>query len=346
MLDALRQISSAAPAAARRSALALLPEARAAVRREGEALCAARPDLADLVRTRMEEPAMLPLPREVPLWGGASLEAALALWCEQLDRNAAAAVALAADERAGWNEWMMAWVEGAADRATFFRAEVLVSCLREIAAYGSLIANPPAVRRLAAGQGRSDDLLDTRAWEFHGPGTIARDKNGLHLEGAGLAGWLHGEVGSHVVSVGYRPERLDGAGAGALFAVPAQPRSAAGWAAAAGEMVDYNYGFDTWHCSLCRSQSGVSNLRRTGRGLRMCSTVAPDPCATPGRDYRVELALVPGWIQVLVDGRLIHLYPDTGSHGPALRPGRFGVRLFVRAVMRLTLTRLTVERCT
>ena len=98
--------------------------------------------------------------------------------------------------------------------------------------------------------------------------------------------------------------------------------------ASAGPMVNYNYGIVTYHCSLYRGRTGRTNLRRAGAGLRMCSTVMPDPCARLGRTYRVEFLKRDETLQVYVDGKLIHAYHDAGVYGPAPARGRFGIRHF------------------
>ena len=80
------------------------------------------------------------------------------------------------------------------------------------------------------------------------------------------------------------------------------------------------------HCSLFRGSTGRTNLRRTGQGLKMLSTVAPDACAELKRTYRVEIVKYDVSVQVHVDGRLVHAYVDAGTYGPPLRRGRFGLR--------------------
>jgi hypothetical protein len=72
----------------------------------------------------------------------------------------------------------------------------------------------------------------------------------------------------------------------------------------------------------------MSNLRRTGHGLKMLSTVRPDPCARPGRTYRVAILSYRETHEVYVDGTLVHAYVDAGCYGAPLAKGRFGIRHF------------------
>ena len=128
-----------------------------------------------------------------------------------------------------------------------------------------------------------------------------------------------------------------------LFAYPGRPCPGQDYAISAGPMGHYNFGIETYHCSLFRGLTGRTNVRRTGKGLRMLSTVLPDPCATPGRTHRVEFLKSGPSFQVHVDGRLVHAYVDAGSHGAALTTGRFGVRHFSGDRLRAEYARFKVH---
>ncbi len=155
----------------------------------------------------------------------------------------------------------------------------------------------------------------------------------LRMEGEACTVWCRIEAGDALVSFDFRPVSLQGKAAGSLFAFPASPLPGKDFSVSAGPMPDYNYGVATYHCSLCRGDTGMTNLRRTGRGLRMLSSVRPDPCRELGRTYRVEILKYGPTIQVFVDGRLFHSYYDAGAYGPPLSRGRFGIRHFAGGVM-------------
>ena len=90
----------------------------------------------------------------------------------------------------------------------------------------------------------------------------------------------------------------------------------------------YNWGIVTYHVSVHRGESGVTNLRRTGAGLKMLGSASPDPCTAVDRPYRLEILKIGESYQFFVDGRLIHAYVDAEVYGPRPIEGHFGIRMF------------------
>ena len=248
----------------------------------------------------------------------------------RLQRGVAAASSLMKYDPPTVKEWMMAWVEGKKDRRSFFRAEQVRDCLKEARKLAKLLAAPRDVVRIGRGKalfedGFSGGLSD---WHTFGGGTVGTKGGRLHAKGAGITMWCRKEFGNALVCFDYSPAASAGRGAGALFAYPGTPNAGKDYSASAGPMINYNYGIVTYHCSLYRGRTGRTNLRRTGSGLKMLSTVSPDPCAQLGRTYRVEFLKRDETAQVYVDGKLIHAYVDAGVYGPPPSRGRFGIRHF------------------
>jgi len=150
----------------------------------------------------------------------------------------------------------------------------------------------------------------------------------LRVKGMGVTVWCDREFGNARVAFDYCPAKARGGSGGALFAFCGSPVAGKDLSISAGPMPNYNAGIDTYHVSLYRGNSGMTNLRRTGSGLKMLSTVKPDACAQAGVTYRVELIKYDASVQVFVNGKLIHAYVDTGCYGPVLTRGRFGLRHF------------------
>lgn len=315
---------------------AMLPHAWALTEAAAPEVAARRPDWAERIRERTAEPATIE-ESEAPvvLYGGAQEGDVVGAWVAQFQDQVRAAAAFVRNDREVWRDWMMGWTEGHADRLAFFRAEHLRDCLKEVRKLAELLSAPRRIERVARReQVFADDPASGLArWRCFGPGHFAREGDALRMDGASNTAWCEHDFEGGVVAFEFQPLLLEGPGAGALFAFPAEPLGGKGYEVSAGEMTQYNYGLDTYHVSLCRGDSGMTNLRRTCRGLRMLSTVKPDPCRELGRTYRVEILQHGRSVQVLVDGRLIHAYVDGGTYGAPRVRGRFGVRHFSAARM-------------
>jgi len=309
----------------------LLPTARALAEAGARQVLEQAPELAERIRFRLEEPPLVEeLDGTVVLFDGFGMADVRSAWLRQIRDHALALDAMVRDDRPGWKEWMMGWVEGRSERLPFFRAEHFRDSLREVRRLAELLthARTPRYWRVGAtllADGPGDGL---RHWRSFGPGRLAREAQGLRLTGAGNTLWLEQDFGAACIAFDFTPLQLAGPGAGMLFAFAAAPCPGQSWQSSAGPMEQYNYGLDTYHVSLCRGASGMTHLRRTRRGLRMLSSARPDPCKETGRTYRVEIWHAARTSMVRVDGRPIHYYRDGGVFGPPREQGRFGVRHF------------------
>ncbi|MBI3830127.1 MAG: hypothetical protein HY291_11455 [Planctomycetes bacterium] len=336
---ALETIASAEVAdwpAVRAACDELLPQVRALTEEAAREVAGRLPDWAERIRERTAEPASIEeAEAPVVLYGGAQEGDVAGAWVAQFQDQVRAAAAFVRNDRPVWSDWMMGWTEGHADRLAFFRAEHLRDCLKEIRKLAALLSAPRRVERVArrARVFADEPGAGLACWRCFGPGHFAREGASLRMDGAGNTAWCAHDFEGGVVAFEFQPLLLEGPGAGALFAFPAVPLKGQGYAVSAGEMTQYNYGLDTYHVSLCRGDSGMTNLRRTCRGLRMLSTVKPDPCRELGRTYRVEMLQHGRSAQVFVDGRLTHAYVDGGTYGAPRVHGRFGIRHFSAARM-------------
>lgn len=310
---------------------ALLPFAEDLLKRTAAEVSRRVPGIAAMVAERSGARRVAVF-RKAPvvLYGKATEEQVIALWKGQLGASIAAASGLMHYDQAIVKEWMMAWVEGKSDRRAFFRAEQVRDCLMETRKLCALLSTPREIVRVDKGKALFEDAFsgDLSNWHTFGEGTIEVGDGQLHAKGAGITIWCRHEFPNALVSLDYKPAASAGAGAGALFAFPGTPVKGKDYSASSGPMVNYNYGIVTYHCSLYRGQTGRTNLRRTGSGLRMLSTVMPDPCAQLGRTYRLEFLKRDATMQVYVDGKLVHSYVDAGVYGSPPAKGRFGVRHF------------------
>jgi len=345
----LREAARAAPlhaADVAASAERMLDFIRPMVREAGQELAARLPHLAGRVQERSAEPPALAFPHApVVLYGNASEAEVISAWEAQLRMNVEGAAGFTAGDRGRFGEFMMGWVEARPEVLDFFRAEHLRDCLREVNRLAALLAAPRKTIRVIKKQTlfKDDFTRGFGNWTCYGPGHVATDGPRLSVAGAGNTFWLAHDFADAVISLDFTPMTLEGPGAGALFAFPATPRQGFGFEASAGPMEQYNYGINTYHCSLCRGSSGVSNLRRTGRGLRLLSSVRPDPCREPGRTYHVDFLKHGVTVQVHIDGRLLHSYFDAATYGAPPTQGRFGVRHF--SAQRLIAYYADVEVC-
>lgn len=323
---------------------AWLPAAERAVQVAADRVTATVPLESARIAQRRRPPPSGPISTPpAALLPGSSAEEAQALWRTQATTTSSALLAIACDDRSGYAEWFQDWTEGAEPVRPYYRAEMLRDYLHELDKLAQLLKAPRLTVQEPAQELARDPLTGPlTAWDVYG-GELSQGTDGTTIAGSGNTLWWRPEVAAGgIISFLYHPLPTPDGGGGALFGFPAAPLTSDGYAMSQGPMERYNGGIDTYHCSLCRGKSGVTNLRRTARGLRMLSTM-PDACAARGRDYRVEFAVRPGTVLVRVDGRLIHHYVEQGSHGPARLGGRFGVRLFIGAANRIRLADLRLH---
>jgi hypothetical protein len=325
--------------------LAKMLDAR--VRVEAMAAAAAQPEFARRIADRTQAQQQQQVTPVAVLYRSTTVAELQAAWRRQLREAAHAVPSLLAAEPAVVREWMMAWIEAKPGIDAFFRTEHARDYLVGVTVLARLLASPPQALRVGSGPTLySDDFsAPSPHWRLHGPGRLEIGDGTLRLRGSGAAAVLDVEADDALIAFTYTPVATGpsrGGGPSCLFAFPAAPLTAAGMAASSGPMADYNYGIDTYHVSLFRGGTGCSNMRRTGRGLRMLSHVEPDPCGALGRPYLVELLRVGRSMQVFVDGRLVHAYIDGGAYGPVPGRGRFVLRTFSGGEMELTLAGLSI----
>ena len=268
----------------------------------------------------------------VVLYGGAQEQDVVERWREQLKANARGLAGVLGNEREYMSEWLY-WYDfdGARKPALpFFRAEQIRDCLKEIIRLLVLLSLPRNIIRVQPAQTLAlDDFSSGMSqWKRYGKGEVSIDGGKMCVSGEGVTAWWEHDFSDAVVRFEFQPVYAQNDGSGALFAFPAKPRPGKGYDASAGDMVNYNLGIDTYHVSLYRGGTKRTNLRRAGRGLKMLSTVQPDPCGQLRKTYRVEIVKFGPSMQVFVDLRLVHSYVDAGCYGPVPGSGRFGIRHF------------------
>jgi hypothetical protein len=309
-----------------------------------DAAMANQPDAAARITRRLTPPPTAgPAAAAIVLYRGTSATDVQAAWRRQLHDTLDAVAGLLEAEPTAVREWMMAWVEAKPGIDGFFRREHARDYLMEAAKLAELLDSPPPVQRISIGETlvTDDFAAPSPRWRMYGPGSLDIGQGVLRLHGNGTSVICDRPADDALIAFDFTPVAIGAAGPGGpgcLFAFPATPLGSQGFAASAGPMVDYNDGIDTYHVSLFRGATGCSNLRRTGRGLRMLSHVEPDPCAQLGRTYHIELLRLGASMQVYVDGRLIHAYLDGGAFGPPPAAGCFGLRAFSGGDLELTLS--------
>lgn len=309
----------------------LFPVARALAEAYRKDFSTLIPELAAWLKDRDEPNAVEFDAAPVVLFGNATEEDVLSRWREQLKANLVALGGIAANDNA-FREWLY-WDDMAGARGAgrpFFRVEQMRDCLREILKLQKLLTIQRAVTRLSSGNKLfSDDFSKLLPeWKAYGGADISIADGKLRVKGMGVTVWCQKPFSDARIAFDYRPVVAKGESYGALFAFPGTPVRGKDFSISAGDMPNYNRGIDTYHVSLFRGSSGKTNLRRTGIGLKMLSTVQPDACGELGKSYHVELIKSGRSVQVYVDGKLIHAYVDAGCYGAARERGCFGLRHF------------------
>lgn len=303
-------------------------------------------DLAALLKNRAAPAVKASADLTHAIYGAATVDQLRRCYAEQIRAEGAAAAGLVANDKAVTGLWMY-WGDSQDGREAglpFFRAESLRDCLNDLIKYCDLLERTDAPVRLQADTAIfADDFKTLRPdWQKFGAAEITVTDGQLTIQGEACTLWLAHDFENAVIAFDYTPLTLKPR-AGALFAFPGRPLPGFDWSDSAGAMHHYNIKIETYHASLCRGGSGMTNLRRTGTGLRMLSTVVPDPCAELLKTYRVELLTWNGMAQVYVDGNLIHAYPDAGVYGPELHKGRFGLRLFAGGEMSMRIAQFSIR---
>jgi hypothetical protein len=286
------------------------------------------PELKEWLADRTEAPLQELREAPVVLFGSATEAEVLGSWRRQLGDCGAAVRGLLDQTPGVVRDWLY-WQDREGRRKAgqpFFTAEQIRDCARESLKLISLLRLPKRVIRLRAGRRLAGgDAPEASDFKSFGSGEISWQDGALKIAGEGVSVWWMKEFSDAVLSFDFTPVKGRG---GVLFAFPALPLASKGLEDSAGAMERYNRGLDAYHVSLCRGDSGVSNLRRTGPGLKMLSSVRPDPCASLGRTYRVEILSYHESHEVYVEGTLLHAYVDAGCYAVPLTRGRFGIRHF------------------
>ena len=332
-LAALLQTEAPAARAVVAACEALLPDVRAQTEELRTQAMGRGPELAAALKSKIEPREQALPPAEALLLYGSVTEAdCLAYWRGQLNQQGRAIQGILDGDSQTTGEWLY-WEDFADERKdgrAFCEAEQIRDCIKECAKLGLLLSGPRAPTRLSRGTTLFADGFARLSpeWKTFGGGEVSCAGGRLRVSGAGNTLWCQREFGDALIAFDYQPQAAAGPGAGALFAFPGTPIPPNDYSISAGPMPRYNRGIDTYHVSLYRGNSGRTNLRRTGPGLKMLSSVQPDACAELQRAYRVEILKYGTMIQVCVDGRLVHAYVDMGVYAPPLARGRFGLRHF------------------
>jgi hypothetical protein len=307
----------------------LLPDIRKAVEECRENCSKQNAKVAAWIEGRHEE-SMIEFSRApVDLIGDTREEDVIACWREQL-RQAAIAIVSICENQPQYGEWLYFHDkdDGRGDGHAFYCAEQVRDCFKEIVKLALLIDAPRQVNRPKCELLFSDDFRKPLAgWKTYG-GEFSSGTGDLHVKGMGVTAWCEQEFNNACVAFDFQPVACSGNAFGSLFAFPGSPVDGHDYSISAGAMHLYNHGIDCYHCSLFRGNSGRTNLRRAGHGLKILSTVTPDSCGELGQTYRVELLRCNATVQVLVNRNLIHSYVDAGCYGQRPKPGRFGLRHF------------------
>jgi hypothetical protein len=209
-----------------------------------------------------------------------------------------------------------------------------VEALREAHKDALLLTLPARLIRIREGELLFEDSLlqASDRWNFYGPAETSYSAQGMRrrnqaVRHADTMIWTRSEFDDNfLVSFTFVPHN-EGT-AGALFAICGRPvAEGTDLSVSCGEtMDDYNYGVHAYHFSVHRSQTGLTNGRRVGNGLKLICSRSPDPAAETGRSYRIAIGKWDRTIFFLVDGELIHYYYDAATFGPPLTAGSLGMR--------------------
>jgi hypothetical protein len=294
------------------------------------------PEIADFLRNRRENTNTVFAEAPVVLYGSATEEQVYAKWREQLRAAARGIAGIARNEPEFSNEFMY-WADFQGKNTPalpFVRMEQIRDCSKELQTLHALLTLPKKIIRVTRGETIvSDAFSDLQGWTCYGKGEFTATEKRMRVAGEGITVWCNQVLGECIVSLDYTPASAENKNAGALFAFPGSPVPGKDMEISAGPMDQYNVGINTYHCSLFRGNSGKTNLRRTGPGLKMLSTVKPDACAELNKTYKLEFVKYGASMQVFVDGKLIHAYVDAGTYGPCLMQGQFGMRHFANGAL-------------
>ncbi len=307
---------------------ALLEQSRTLAERYRRHFLSTVPELGEWLKDRAERPPVELREAPIVLFGAATEEALLQSWRKQLGECGVAVRGILDENPRIVRDWLY-WQDREGRRKSgqpFFRVEQIRDCAQEARKLLSLLSLPRRVIRLRPGRLLAEgDNSAASDWNSFGHGEISWKEGSLRISGEGVSCWWMKEFENAILSFDFTPVKGKG---GVLFAFPALPLATKSLEDSAGAMERYNRGIDAYHVSLCRGGSGESNLRRTGRGLKMLSSVRPDPCATLEKTYRVQILSYREIHEVFVDGTLVHAYVDTGCYAAPLSKGRFGIRHF------------------
>jgi len=257
------------------------------------------------------------------------------LWSQQLDLRVRAVHAVLTDGPESCPNWNQVIGVGWRDRSDLTKRVLpLVEALREAHKDALLLKSLPRVIKVRKDEMLFEDTLfqASNRWHMYGPAETTYSGRGLRrhnkeVRQADTMIWTKEEFeGNFLVEFTFVPHN-EGT-PGALFAICGRPVvEGVDLSVSCGETMDvYNYGVHAYHFSVHRSQTGLSNGRKVGNGLKLICSRSPDPSADTGKTYGVTIGKWENVVFFLVDGKLIHNYYDAGTFGSPLSGGSVGMR--------------------
>jgi len=279
----------------------------------------------------------------VRLYGSADEATARGMWREQLTCLAGTLHALLADDRETLRASKFIWYRELQPPNPGFAIPMNICfLLREIRKLAILLDGGVDCKVVTPGRQVAGDELagDVSMWDYSGEGVVESVDGVLRSRGTPAGFWARTPLPEdHLVRFRFRPEpgRI-----ALIFAICGRPvegldfsvttSAEAHWNTPPADTVDnmdpYNHGVHAYHVSAHVPGRPSCHMRRAGNGLRMLSKRDFDPCVEPDRWYEIEMVKAGQTVLFLAEGRLIHIYVDTGTFGPVLSGGHFGIKPF------------------
>lgn len=302
-----------------------------AARKEAEALLSK----AQVERTQSAFEPDVPSVSPVVLVESVNPEEIRSFWRQQLDLRLRAVYAVLTDGPKSCENWNQVVGVGWRHRSDLTkRALPVTEALREAHKDTLLLQRPQRAIKVRKDELLfEDDLTQARTgWHLYGPAATNYSEGGVRRRNKAVRHsdtmmWTMQEFdGNFLVEFNFLPHN-EGT-PGALFAICGRPVvEGTDLSLSCGETMDtYNFGVHAYHFSIHRSESGLTNGRKVGSGLKLICSRSPDPAAETGRTYRITIGKWDNVVFFLVDDKLIHNYFDAGTFGPVLDAGSVGMR--------------------
>jgi hypothetical protein len=277
----------------------------------------------------------LPSITPLVLYASATGEEVKELWAQQLHLRVNAVHAVMTDGPESCEQWNQVIGVGWRHRRDLTKRTLpIAEALREAHKNALMLQRPAQVVKLKKERLLFEDRLaqDKNNWHLYGPSWISYSNRGIRrrnkaVRHADTMMWTKKEYeGNFLVEFTFVPHN-EGT-PGALFAICGRPVvDGTDLSVSCGETMDvYNFGVHAYHFSIHRSQTGITNGRKVGNGLKLICSRSPDPSAETGRAYQVTIGKWENVVFFLVDNKLIHNYCDAGTFGPVLESGSVGMR--------------------